>query len=403
MTAPAGPAAGAGEAAEPRPIRTMHVNTERTWRGGERQTLLLATGLRDRGHGVEIVCPPGAPLGERARDAGLLVHELRMRGELDPVAIARLRRLYREREVDIVQLHTSHAHSLGVLARMGLSRPRTVVARRVDYSIHRSGTPGFTHLKYRIGVDRYIAISQAIRAVLIKDGIRPARVSVVHSGVIPLPPARSDRTAIRAGLGIPETARVIGSVAHLALHKGEIHLLRAFAELAPRYADLHLLIVGDGEERPGIEAEARALGLAGRAHLPGFQEDVAAHLSAIDLFVMPSLQEGLCTSLLDALAAGLPIIGSDTGGIPEIIEDRVTGLLAPPGNPSGLAATIAKLLDDPALAATLLAAGRARLASFGADAMVEGTIGVYRELLAEPDPGRRAGTRRAASHGETVR
>jgi glycosyltransferase involved in cell wall biosynthesis len=315
-----------------------------------------------------------------------------MRGELDPVAIARLRRLYRERDIDVVQLHTSHAHTLGTLARVGRRRPRTVVARRVDYSIHRSGTPGFTHLKYRLGVDRYIAISEAIRGVLIRDGIRPSRVSVVHSGVIPLPPPRSDRASIRAALGIPLSARVIGSVAHLALHKGEIHLLRAFAELAPRYPDLHLVFVGDGEERPGIAAEAAAQRLEGRAHLPGFQEDVAAYLSAFDLFVMPSLQEGLCTSLLDALAAGLPIIGSDTGGIPEIIEDGVTGLLAPPGNPRGLAATIARLLDDPARARALLAAGRTKLARFGADAMVEGTIAVYRELLAPA-------TRRSTSPG----
>lgn len=364
------------------PIRTLHVNTERTWRGGERQTLLLATGLRDRGHVVELVCPPGAPLGERARAAGLLVHDLRMRGELDPVAIARLRRLYRERDVDIVQLHTSHAHTLGVLARTGRRRPRTVVARRVDYSIHRSGTPGFTHLKYRLGVDRYIAISEAIRGVLIRDGIRPARVSVVHSGVIPLPPARRSRAEVRASLGIPADARVIGSVAHLALHKGEVQLLRAFVELAPRYPDLHLVIVGDGEERPGIAAEAAENGLEGRAHLPGFQEDVAAYLSAFDLFVMPSLQEGLCTSLLDALSAGLPVIGSDTGGIPEIIEDGVTGLLAPPGRPQELAATIARLLDDPARAAELLSAGRRKLARFGAGAMVDGTIAVYRDLLA---------------------
>jgi glycosyltransferase involved in cell wall biosynthesis len=384
VTTPAAPgtASALPSTAEGAPIRTMHVNTERTWRGGERQTLLLATGLRDRGHVVEIVCPPGAPLGERARAAGLLVHDLRMRGELDPVAIARLRRLYREREIDVVQLHTSHAHTLGVLARTGRRRPRTVVARRVDYSIHRSGTPGFTHLKYRIGVDRDIALSEAIRGVLIRDGIRASRVSVVHSGVIPLPPARRSRAEVREELGIPAGARVIGSVAHLALHKGEIHLLRAFVELAGRYPDLHLVIVGDGEERPGIEAESRENGLERRAHFAGFQEDVAAHLSAFDLFIMPSLQEGLCTSLLDALAAGLPIIGSDTGGIPEIIEDGVTGLLAPPGNPRGLAATISRLLDDPARALGLLAAGREKLARFGADAMVDGTIAVYRELLA---------------------
>ena len=174
-----------------RPLVTLHINTERTWRGGERQTLLLATGLRDRGHVAEIVCPPGAPLGERARAEGLTTHEFSLRGELNLRAIARLRRLYRRRDADIVQMHTSHAHTLGVLARFGRRRPRTIVARRVDYSIHRSGTPGFTRLKYGHGVDRYIAISEAIGEVLVSDGIDRDRISVVHSGVVPHPPPRS--------------------------------------------------------------------------------------------------------------------------------------------------------------------------------------------------------------------
>jgi glycosyltransferase involved in cell wall biosynthesis len=367
------------------PLRTLHVNTERTWRGGERQTLLLAAGLRDRGHGVTIVCPPSAPLGVRARAAGLDVVEMRMRGELDLRAIRRLRRIYRDDAIDVVQLHTSHAHTLGALARLGRRLPRTVVARRVDYSIFRSGTIGFTRLKYRTGVDRYIAISAAIRGVLVADGIPSERISIVHSGVVPLPPARRDRAAVRAGLGIPAGARVVGNVAHLARHKGQIHLVRAFAQLAPRYPDLHLVIAGEGEERAALETEIGASALRGRAHLVGFQEDVAAWLAAFDIFAMPSEQEGLGTSILDALAAGLPVAGSRTGGIPEIIEDGVTGLLAPPGDAKALAGALGALLDDPARAARLADAGRRRVAEdFSAAAMVEGSIAVYRELLATP-------------------
>ncbi len=367
------------------PIRTLHVNTERTWRGGERQTLLLAAGLRDRGQGVEVVCPPGSPLGERAHAAGLVVHEIPMRGELDVWAIRALRRIYRESAIDVVQLHTSHAHTLGALARLGRRLPRTIVARRVDYSIHRSGTPGFTHLKYRAGIDRYIAISAAIRGVLVADGIRETRISVVHSGVVPLPPAERDRAAVRSGLGIPLSARVIGNVAHLAKHKGQRHLVAAFDALAPHYPDVHLVIVGEGEERAFLESEITRRRLGGRVHLAGFHEDVAAHLAAFDLFVMPSEQEGLCTSLLDALGAGLPVVGSRTGGIPEIIEDEVTGLLAPVGDSTALATAIGSLLDDPDRATVLASAGRKKVEErFSAASMIEGTLAVYRELLSRP-------------------
>ena len=366
-----------------RPLVTLHINTERTWRGGERQTLLLATGLRDRGHVAEIVCPPGAPLGERARAEGLTTHEFSLRGELNLRAIARLRRLYRRRDADIVQMHTSHAHTLGVLARFGRRRPRTIVARRVDYSIHRSGTPGFTRLKYGHGVDRYIAISEAIGEVLVSDGIDRDRISVVHSGVVPHPPPRTDRAAIRASLEIPADAPVVGNVAHLAKHKGQVHLVRAFPAVLEAHPDAHLVIVGDGEEKDGLAAEIARLELGGRVHLAGFQSDVAAWLAAFDLFVMPSEQEGLCTSILDALTAGLPVVGSRVGGIPEIIEPERTGLLAPVGDSAALAAAIRRLLGDRSFAGALAAAGQEKVAArFSADAMVEGSLRVYRALLA---------------------
>ena len=365
---------------------TLHINTERTWRGGERQTLLLARGLRDRGHIAEVVCPPGSPLGERARECGLTTHEMPLRGELNPRAISRIRRLYRERAVDIVQMHTSHAHTLGVLARFGRKRPRTVVARRVDYSIHRSGTPGFTRLKYGHGVDRYIAISRAIHDVLIDDGIPAERISVVHSGVVPHPAPGMSREAVRDALGIPVDAPVVGNVAHLADHKGQGHLIRAFPAVLAAHPTAHLVIVGEGEARPALEEEIRRLDLEARIHLAGFQTDIAACLGALDLFVMPSEQEGLCTSLLDALTAGLPVIGSEIGGIPEIIEPERTGLLAPVGDSPALAAAITRLLADRALAAALAEAGREKVARhFSADAMVEGSLRVYRALLADEE------------------
>lgn len=367
------------------PLVTLHINTERTWRGGERQTLLLATGLRDRGHVAEIVCPPGAPLGERARAAGLPVTEMPLRGELNLRAIGRLRRLFRNRAADIVQMHTSHAHTLGTLARLGRRRPRTIVARRVDYSIHRSGTPGFTQLKYRMGVDRYIAISEAIRDVLVDDGIPTKNISVVHSGVVPHSETNTSRAQIRESIGVPTDAVVVGNVAHLACHKGQIHLVRAFPAVVAEHPNAHLVIVGDGEERDALEAEIAKLNLAGHVHLAGFQSDVAAWLASFDFFAMPSEQEGLCTSLLDALFAGLPVIGSEVGGIPEIIEDGVTGLLAPVGDSPALARAVSRYIADPEYARKLAATGGEKVrAHFSADAMVEGSLRVYRELLAEP-------------------
>ena len=159
--------------------------------------------------------------------------------------------------------------------------------------------------------------------------------------------------------------------------------MRAFPAVLEAHPDAHLVIIGDGEEKDGLAAEIARLELGGRVHLAGFQSDVAAWLAAFDLFVMPSEQEGLCTSILDALTAGLPVVGSRVGGIPEIIEPERTGLLAPVGDSAALAAAIRRLLGDRSFAGALAAAGQEKVAArFSADAMVEGSLRVYRALLA---------------------
>ena len=224
--------------------RTLHINTERTWRGGEKQTLLLVRGLRAEGHDAELVCQPQSPLARRAQEEGIPIHPIAMHGELDPLAIRAIRRLLRRGGFQVCQMHTSHAHALGVLAR-GLRRtPKTLVVRRVDFSIYRRGLMRLNWFKYRFGVDRYIAISLAIREVMVADGIPAHRIAVVHSGVDHPPAAQTERAAIRKRHGIPVDAQVIGNVAHLAGHKGQIHLVRALSMLRRDWPQVQALIVG---------------------------------------------------------------------------------------------------------------------------------------------------------------
>lgn len=373
--------------APPGAFRTLHINTERTWRGGEKQALLLMQGLQARGHPVDLACPPASPLAERAAQSGLRVHEFSLRGEFNPAAIHRLRKLMRACRPHICHMHTSHAHTLGVLARGWRSLPRTVVSRRVDFSIYRKGALGLNWFKYRFGVDRYVAISHAIRDVLVRDGIPPGHIETVHSGVPPLPPARRAPQDLRAELGIPAHAPVIGNVAHLAVHKGQGVLLAAFRRLLDVVPDAHLVIVGEGEERAALEAAAREHALGERLHLTGFQGDVASYLGLFQVFCMPSLQEGLCTSLLDALHQPLPVVASRTGGIPEIIRHEQTGLLVTPAAPEELSAALVRLLQDATLSRRLAEAGQ-RLAQeeFSVDRMVEGNLRVYGCLLTGQAP-----------------
>lgn len=364
------------------PLRTIHINTERTWRGGEKQALLLMLGLRERGHSVELICPPDSPVAERSAAEGIAVHPIKMRGEANPVPASRIRKIFLRGEYDVCHMHTSHAHTFGVLARGLRRRPITVVSRRVDFSIYRRAAFGLNWFKYRFGVDRFVAISRAIRDVLVQDGIDSSRISVVHSGVKkPPPPAESPET-IRAQLGLPGTARVIGNVAHLASHKGQIHFVSAMANLQREFPDVHAVIVGEGGERASIEARIAELGVGDRVHLVGFKEDVSSYLNFFDFFCMPSVQEGLCTSLLDALQFELPVVASEAGGIPEIIRPGETGLLAQPGDAHDLADKLGELLRAPDQGKSLAVEGQ-RVANeeFSVEQMVDGNIEVYRATL----------------------
>lgn len=370
-------------------LRVLHLNTEPTWRGGEQQLLYLMDGLAAHGVAQALAAQPGAPMAERARARGHDVRELRMRGEADVVAVARLSGLIKREGFTVVHAHTSHAHSLGALAAAlrGKARPKMVVARRVDFSIFRRSFFGLNHLKYLHGVDRYVTVSHAIRRVLIADGVPAARIECVHSGidVARIADAEERTAALRAELEVPGGHALVGNVAALADHKGQRYLVEAAPRVLSEHPETTFAVVGEGELRDDLVGRARELGVLERFRFTGFRADVPSLLKAFDLFVMPSHMEGLGTSVLDAMAAGLAVVGTEAGGMPEAIEHERTGLVCPVRDPAALAAAIAGLLADPVRREGMGRAGRERVeARFSKEATVAGTLRVYADLLGSP-------------------
>ena len=185
---------------------------------------------------------------------------------------------------------------------------------------------------------------------------------------------------------MPRDRALVGNVAHMSDSKGQRYLLDAVPRILSAHPGTTFAIVGEGERRAELEERARELGIAHRVRFTGFRTDVPSLLKAFDVFVMPSVREGLGTSVLDAMAAGCPVVGTEAGGMPEVIEHRETGLVVPVGDPVSLAAAVSSLLAHPEDARSMARSARARVeAEFSADAMVEGTLAVYRDLLAADD------------------
>jgi glycosyltransferase involved in cell wall biosynthesis len=355
-------------------MKVLLVDTAREWRGGQSQLLLTAQGLAARGHAVALACRAGGVLEERARRCRLDVHCFPFRGDLSPRALVPLAALVRRFAPDVLQLNDPHAVGCGLLGARLAGRGRSVATRRVDFHLRSA----VSRAKYA-RADRTIAVSRAIAAILTEDGLPEDRLRLVYEGVPDRLP-RDGGDPLRE-LGVPEGALVIGNVAALTPHKDQATLLAALPEVFRRVPRARALIFGEGELRPALEAQARALGLGERVVFAGFRSDLDALVPRFDLFCLSSRWEGLGTSLLDAMAFARPIVATAAGGIPEAVEDGVNGRVVPVRDPAALAAALVELLEDPARRASLGRAGRERfLARFTADRMVEETLAVYREL-----------------------
>jgi glycosyltransferase involved in cell wall biosynthesis len=356
-------------------LRVLHVDTAASWRGGQNQVLLTAAGMAARGHETLLACRAGSPLEARARDRGLAVRPLPFRGDLWPPALVALARTLRGERPSALLLHDPHAVSAGLVAARLAPRPGLVAVRRVDFPLRGS----FSRLKYA-ACDRVIVVSRAIGAVMESGGLESARLRLVYEAVPDRPPAPGGRELL-AALGIPPGVPVVGNVAALTGHKDHATLIEAMALLRPRVPEARLVVAGEGELRPALEALVRERGLPDRVVFAGFRHDLDRLLPAFSVFCLSSHLEGLGTSLLDAMAFGLPVVATTAGGIPEAVEDGQTGCLVPPGDPAALAEALATLLRDETRRRVLGEAGRRRFEErFTVDRMVDETVSVLQEV-----------------------
>ena len=358
-------------------MRIVHINSESSWGGGEAQTCHLICGLQGRGVENILIAPPGSKIARRIAEKGVQVIEQAMHGEWDVVAIVRLIRILRDLRPDVLQLHTSHAHTLGLLAGRLAGVKSIVATRRMDLAIKGP----LAALKYR-RVDRVVAISQMVQTMLLAAGVPQHRVTLIHSAVdCPEPYPQGD---LRAKLGLDSQTSVIGTAATLTRRKGHKYLFEALRTLKERFPRIRLLVAGEGPKERELRELAASLGLEKEIIFLGFHRDMPQLLNTLDIFVLASLTEGLGVALLEAACAGRPIVATSVGGIPEIIKDGETGLLVPPADSRSLAEKLAHLIEHPEQGRRLGANASAFVRErFSVERMLESYIHVYAELVKE--------------------
>lgn len=356
------------------------VSAAADWGGGEDQALLLARGLRQRGHRLVFLCRQGGALAQRAASEAFEVHPFPGRGR-NPKAWLAVRRVLRRVRPDVLHANDAHALWAAGVASLGMRIPLRVAARRVAFPL-RSGWP------YRVFVQAIICVSQAVADQCRSAGLPAARLHIVYDGVDPGRAGSGDRRRGRQRLGVSESQPVLLTVAKLTDCKGHRYLLQALPPVLARHPEALCVLAGDGELRGELESLASQLGLGRQLRWLGFCREVPDLIQAADLFVLPSHTEGLCSTLIEAMFAGCPIVATTAGGIAEVLggpgsSEAPSAWLVPPRDAAALAQALLNALESsPEERAARTTRARTRAETlFSAERMVTGTLAVYAEFL----------------------
>lgn len=364
-------------------MRVLHVSSPSGWRGGEQQVAYLALALQEMGVEQVILCPEGAPLASYMTEAGLTVATFETNRFRKIKMVQKIKSLCGQMNFSVVHAHDSHAHTAVVLAEKFYTQlPPVIVSRRVDFPV--SGHV-FSKWKYNHPiVHRIVCVSEAIRQITAPSILDPSRLSVVYSGIdLSRYGQPADRQLLRTELGLPPDTPLVGNLSALADHKDYPTFLRTAAAVVAYRPDVHFIIAGEGPEEKNIRQMISDVQLLDHVHLLGFRKDVVQVMQSLDVFLITSVTEGLGTIVLEAFAAGVPVVATNAGGIPEMVTDQVTGLLSPIGDADALATSVLRLLTDTSLSHSLSQNAMQRVEQFSYKITGAKTLTIYEAVTAK--------------------
>ena len=357
-------------------MKILHVETGKKLYGGAFQVVQIIKGLNSRGVENILVCDQQSEIS-KACQGFCQVETLSISGDLDFAFAFRLKRIIDQEKPDLVHLHSRRgADTFGAIASRWSKTP-TVLSRRVDNPEAR----WVMRLKYAL-YDHVITISQAIRTVLIAGGVEPDKISCVHSTVDYQRYAQPGDASCLPEQISPEKP-IIAMLAQFIKRKGHHQLLDAIPAILEKHPDTQFLLCGKGALEAEIAQRVETMGLQNWVFLPGFIHSIEKILPCFYALVHPAQMEGLGVSLLQASAAGVPIVGADRGGIPEVVRDKVNGFLIDPDQPEQISDAVIRLLDRPNLRKQMGINGQALVKKhFSVETMIAGNLDVYQRLLA---------------------
>ncbi|MDI6744874.1 MAG: glycosyltransferase family 4 protein [Thermodesulfovibrionales bacterium] len=357
----------------------LHTESSAGWGGQENRTLQECIGLKKRGVRALILCQPESRLNKRALAEGIEVRTCRMRKSYDILAISHILKLIRSENIDIISTHSGRDSLLaGIAGRLSRKKPIIVRTRHLALPI----TSKFT---YNLLAHKVVTVSEYVRQYLIGSGIAPGKIAAIPTGIDAdkFNPEKVD-DSLRQELGLQKDVPVIGTISILRRKKGHHIILDAIPSVLKEIPEAVFVFAGDGPQKENILNKIKTSGLSEKVFMLGLRTDIPEILKSIDVFALPTLQEALGTSFIEAMAMGKPVIGADVGGVSEVIKNSVNGYLVEPDNPHALAEAIIKTLKDRERARSMGMEGR-KIAEkyYTVEKMCERMYDLYLSLIKE--------------------
>ena len=359
-------------------IRVLHIDTAKTWRGGQNQVFLLQKGLEQSNIFSLIICQPNSELQKRCRREKLHFIPITMKGELDVLAAYKIVRVAKKLKINILHSHTAHALSLGLIVKLLHPKILLIFTKRVAFPIKKNL---FSVVKYRNRlINQILCISDYIKDSLHSDGVSLPRLRTIPSS-IRLQTDKSVDLQLRKILQLPENSFIVITAAALETGKGYETIIKAAKILKNTHTDVFFVCLGKGKHKTELKRMIADLYLTTRVFFLGFKPNVRTYLRASDVFILVSKEEGFGGSILEAYAEGLPVIASKTGGLPELVKDGKTGIIVPVDDPHALAEKILYLKNNSNIRKKFSRASLILVKAYSSQRIIKKIAAVYQKLI----------------------
>jgi glycosyltransferase involved in cell wall biosynthesis len=362
-------------------MKVLHLSSEKSWRGGEQQMAYLIVELQKLGIQSSAAVKRGSAFEKWCAENKIpyVTHEFR--NDFDFLSALKLKRYCENEHFDLAHLHSSRSHGIAFLSSLMGNKTPLVLSRKVDFKLKQNF---FSRWKYNHSrIKKIICVSDKIRKIVGNAISHPEKCVTVYDGIDLERFARKGvRGIIRKEFGIADDEIIIGNIAAIAPHKDYFTFLETVKILTTKIKAKYF-IAGEGPLRIEVEKKIAALQLKNEVNMLGFRNDLENVFAEISILLYTSKEEGLGSTLLDAMAYGLPIVTTEAGGIPEIVKNGFNGLTAPVNDARKLSEQVMLMLNDQSLREKMIANGKSFVKDFSKEKMAERTLAVYKEVISK--------------------